>query len=43
MAQVLSQILALNPAVVGLGLFRDVPVRYEGDGEKLPSNLVKGQ
>ncbi|MEQ8960861.1 MAG: CHASE2 domain-containing protein, partial [Coleofasciculus sp. C2-GNP5-27] len=35
LAQVLSQILALNPAVVGLGLFRDVPVRYEGDGEKL--------
>ena len=33
LAQVLSQILAGNPAVVGLGLFRDVPVRYEGDGE----------
>jgi CHASE2 domain-containing sensor protein len=28
LAQVLSQILALNPVVVGLGLFRDVPVNY---------------
>jgi len=28
LAQVLSQILAGNPVVVGLGLFRDVPVNY---------------
>lgn len=35
LAQVLSQILAFNPVVMGLGLFQDVPVRYEGDGEAM--------